>query len=168
MADLIGPTFGAELARAGLAGLPFSWSSDGTINFDPSMTAAQVNAVLAVYAAHDPTATGVTARQLQAAAVLSAGAVVLCLSNTDLSTRWRLDDATMSQLGAISVGTLTGQGLPLNNFSFIYPAFDGHPVSMTAAEFQRLYRALRDFIAGCQLYAVGALPLLPVQPIEVA
>jgi hypothetical protein len=167
MADLIGPTFGRELAAAGLGGLPMSWSSDGTITFDPSMTADQINGVLAVYAAHDPTQTGVSTRQIEAGAVLGAGALIHCLSNTDLSTRWRLDDATMSQLGAISLGTLTGQGLPLNNFSFIYPAFDGHPVSMSAAEFQRLYVALRDFIAHCQLYAVGALPLLPVQPVEV-
>lgn len=51
----IGPTFGDEIIAAGLGGLPFSWGSDGTFQFDPRMTQAQINAVLAVSAAHDPT-----------------------------------------------------------------------------------------------------------------
>ena len=50
----IGPTFFAELKTAGLTGLPFSWGADGTLHFDPSMTADQIAAVNAVYAAHDP------------------------------------------------------------------------------------------------------------------
>lgn len=60
----IGPTFHAELMAAGLAGLPFVWHDDGTFLFttEPSgmapnpMTQQQVDAVLAVYAAHDPDA----------------------------------------------------------------------------------------------------------------
>jgi hypothetical protein len=52
----IGPTFPADLEAAGLLGLAFAWSPDGTMAFDPSMTPAQVAAVEAVYAAHDPTA----------------------------------------------------------------------------------------------------------------
>ena len=54
MTKPIGPTFVAELAAAGLLGLNFSWSSDGTFTFDPSMTQQQIAAVQAVYAAHDP------------------------------------------------------------------------------------------------------------------
>ena len=56
MAKVIGPTFSAELAAAGLLGLPMSWGSDGVIEFDPSMTEEQQAAVLAVYQAHDPDA----------------------------------------------------------------------------------------------------------------
>ena len=55
MASRIGPSFGEEIVAAGLGGLPFSWGSDGTFEFAPSMTQAQRNAVLAVYAAHDLT-----------------------------------------------------------------------------------------------------------------
>ena len=51
----IGPSFSGELKAAGLYGLPFSWGSDGVIQFDPRITQAQLDAVLAVYAAHDPT-----------------------------------------------------------------------------------------------------------------
>lgn len=51
----IGPTFPAELAEAGLVGLPFSWGNDGVLSLDV-LTEAQRDAVLAVYAAHDPDA----------------------------------------------------------------------------------------------------------------
>lgn len=54
MAKAIGPSFSDELKAAGLSGLPFSWGSDGAIQFDPRMTQAQKDAVLAVYAAHNP------------------------------------------------------------------------------------------------------------------
>ena len=54
MAKAIGPSFSDELKAAGLFGLPFSWGADGMFQFDPRMTQAQLNAVLAVYAAHDP------------------------------------------------------------------------------------------------------------------
>jgi hypothetical protein len=55
MAIKIGPTFVNELQAAGLLGLPFSWGGDGVIQFAPSMLKAQIDAVNAVYAAHDPT-----------------------------------------------------------------------------------------------------------------
>ncbi|OZI23625.1 hypothetical protein CAL26_09290 [Bordetella genomosp. 9] len=50
----IGPTFGFELEAAGLLGLPFLWMSDGTITFVGDLSAAQRDAVVAVYASHDP------------------------------------------------------------------------------------------------------------------
>lgn len=50
----IGPTFADELRAAGCAELPFSWSGDGTISFDPAITTQQHDAVIGVYAVHDP------------------------------------------------------------------------------------------------------------------
>lgn len=50
----IGPTFVTELQVAGLLGLPFSWGPDGVITYGAAMTPAQIAAVEAVYAAHDP------------------------------------------------------------------------------------------------------------------
>lgn len=45
-----------QLAAAGLAGLPFTWGSDGAIAYDPSITPAQRTAIEAVFAAYDPVA----------------------------------------------------------------------------------------------------------------
>ncbi|MEN5162574.1 hypothetical protein [Achromobacter kerstersii] len=50
----IGPSFPKELLDAGLTGKPFSWSEAGEFIFNASMTEDDQNAVLAVYAAHDP------------------------------------------------------------------------------------------------------------------
>jgi hypothetical protein len=51
----IGPTFGAELAAAGLAGLPFAWNAAGEFTYDPAITPEQQTAIEAVLAAHDHT-----------------------------------------------------------------------------------------------------------------
>lgn len=53
----IGPTFYDELvAHGGLIGHHFSWWEDGTIEFFDDTPDAVKTGVLAVYAAHDPTA----------------------------------------------------------------------------------------------------------------
>ena len=44
----LGRSFLIDLQAAGLNGLPFSWTADGTLIFDPSMTPAQCAAVQAV------------------------------------------------------------------------------------------------------------------------
>ena len=55
MAKTIGPSFVGELAAAGLGGLPFSWSPDGTINNqDIRLTQQQKDGIQAVYNAHNP------------------------------------------------------------------------------------------------------------------
>jgi hypothetical protein len=52
-ANKIGPTFGFELMKNNLGGLPFSWSNNGTFNFSSAMTQSQINAVNSVYAQHN-------------------------------------------------------------------------------------------------------------------
>ena len=88
----IGPTFAEELRTAGLTGLPFSWGDDGVIQYDPRMTPAQIAAVQAVYAAHDPTAPSIqvpdmTVEDLQAAliakGVLTKADVAAAMSATE-------------------------------------------------------------------------------------
>lgn len=53
---MIGPTFAAELAAAGLAGLPITWTAAGTIIGRDALTGPQNAALDAVIAAHDPEA----------------------------------------------------------------------------------------------------------------
>lgn len=52
----IGKTFHNELEAAGLIGLPISYSEDGNIEFHKDMQQVDINAVNAVYDAHDPDA----------------------------------------------------------------------------------------------------------------
>jgi hypothetical protein len=54
MAKAIGSTFPDELLAAGLLGLPFSWDAEGQFTFSEDMSQSQIDAVLAVYEAHDP------------------------------------------------------------------------------------------------------------------
>jgi len=49
-----GLTFGNELFAAGLAGLPFSWSEDGSVFGRENLTDAQNRKLDEVIAAHDP------------------------------------------------------------------------------------------------------------------
>ncbi len=48
------PTFGKELIAAGLGGLPFCWSDDGTIQHRDQLTVAQNTTLDTVIAAHNP------------------------------------------------------------------------------------------------------------------
>lgn len=50
----IGPSFGSELAAAGLLGLAFSWGTDGQIQFHETVPQAIRDQVAAVLAVHDP------------------------------------------------------------------------------------------------------------------
>lgn len=53
----IGPTFGGELVLAYplLSGRPFSWGSDGSFFYDPSITQTEKNEIQSVYQNHNPT-----------------------------------------------------------------------------------------------------------------
>jgi hypothetical protein len=51
----IGPTFGDEVAAAGLSGLPFSWNANGVQGIE-NLTTQQQAALNAVISAHNPLA----------------------------------------------------------------------------------------------------------------
>jgi len=51
----IGPSFATELQAAGLLGLPFSWGSDGVIQYRDDVSQDVRDRVAAVLAAHDST-----------------------------------------------------------------------------------------------------------------
>lgn len=53
---VIGPRFAEELAAAGVFGLPFSWDANGNITWGAAITPAQRATILAVIAAHNPSA----------------------------------------------------------------------------------------------------------------
>ena len=80
----IGPSFSDELQSAGLLGLPFSWSADGTITFDPALPPDKQAAVEAVYAAHSPTTPSWAVYQAEAKALLDQSDVTIarCVENS--------------------------------------------------------------------------------------
>lgn len=51
--SVIGPSFAADLAAAGLLGLPFAWSAEG-VTYSDDLSAEQREAIEAVVDAHDP------------------------------------------------------------------------------------------------------------------
>src|ERR1700722_14001906 len=95
----IGSDFVNELNRAGLIGLPFSWSPDGTITFGSTMTQDQINAVEAVYAAHDPTTPDPNATY---ATAIAAGIAITSTGTSALNATYALDQTSQDQLYQIA------------------------------------------------------------------
>jgi hypothetical protein len=52
--DIDGITFSQQLRNAGLAALPFTFTSAGTFHFDPSVTQVQRDQILGLHTKHDP------------------------------------------------------------------------------------------------------------------
>lgn len=141
MTKPIGPGFAGELAAAGLAGLPFSWSVDGEFHFAASVSQEQRDAVLAVYAAHDaldgPRRAKLAAAGVQYAAQLAAGVV-------HGGKVYQIDEASqqnIAAMGALAASVLSG--VPgaawLPGFAFV--AADNEPVPMTPAQMFALAQA---------------------------
>ncbi|WP_234775162.1 hypothetical protein [Paraburkholderia tropica] len=87
----IGPSFYDELKTASLAGLPFSWSPDGTLTYDASLTEAQISAIETVYADHDPTKPSWSAFQVEAQSALDKSDITVsrCYENAvELPAAW--------------------------------------------------------------------------------
>jgi hypothetical protein len=92
--NAIGPNFSNEVAAAGLAGLPFSWGSDG-LHDTSQLTAAQLTSLEAVLAAHNPAK--VPPSQSYAAA-LAAGCQIVSTSTPTLNGTYALDPQTLSNV----------------------------------------------------------------------
>jgi hypothetical protein len=93
MTKRFGPSFFEELSSAGLAGLPFSWSEDGTINGLEDLTTKQNAALAGVIERHVPDALPVAALKAEAGSVISS--VVSATAQLNLN-------AAMNVIGAKS------------------------------------------------------------------
>jgi hypothetical protein len=165
----IGPTFAAEIAAAGLSGLPFSWQADGTILFGPTMTADQIAAVGAVYAAHDPTKPDLAE---QAGAAISAGCTIaLSGSITLAATLFPTDPLTQGKISAVvttidTTGTFPGGATT-------YPMKDaaGTWHTFSVAQYKAVAGAIAAYVAALDLIADGnplAASSLPADAISLA
>jgi hypothetical protein len=106
----LGPTLLSELIAAGVNGLPFSWGRDGTI-YDQGLTPAQLTAVQAVFAAHNPTKTLPPVISSEAfIGLFSALEQAALLGSTDANIRLWVTKAMAA--GAVNLGDpLVKQGL---------------------------------------------------------
>jgi hypothetical protein len=116
----IGPSFYDELVAAGLAGLPFSWNSDGAFIFSDEMTAAQISGVQAVYAAHDPTKESIADLQAKRAALLAA-ANTETSGMSDAYVAGLLDDADTAKFKTWAAYKLGLSKLDLTLASVVWP-----------------------------------------------
>lgn len=124
--NAIGPTFGGELLLAypELSGRPFTWASDGSFFYDPSITQTEINKIQTVYHAHDPVKSSLldysenvryntevggitvngtfTQTDLQSQAALHA-VYTYCQIHTGITIQWKLPDFTFIPYTAAQV-----------------------------------------------------------------
>jgi hypothetical protein len=138
MAKAIGPTFGGELILAGLGGLDFTWGSDGSFFWGPSITQTQKNQVLAVYNAHDPVKSNLldyseNARYLVETAYITIDGTAI---QTDLQSQ-QLLHATYSYCQVYTAVTILWKR---PDYSF---------VPYTAAQINHLFLTVQGFVESC-------------------
>jgi hypothetical protein len=140
----IGPNFANELAAAGLTGLPFSWSGDGTIVFGAAMTAAQITSVQNVYAAHNPSTPAAQQTYLKA---MAAGLPITSTGTPAISGTYGCQPGDITGMLAMQTAVAAGVA-PL-------PAYwdsKGKHGQLTAAQVTAIAEALFGYVAACDLW----------------
>ena len=137
-AKQIGPTFGYELMKANLTGLPFTWASDGTFNFSPTMTQSQINQVMSVYAAHNPVVSGLleysdTVRDK----MFKSGIIVSGI----------LTDVSPDAVSLLHQNVTYAQAHPAITFNVIAP--DYTVANYTSAGISNLYNVVQGYVKSC-------------------
>lgn len=110
---------------------------------------------------------GFLARQAQAgrlSANITGGCAISSTAMPVLNTTWGLDSNTLDQIGSVARDDACGLGLPLGLGTFTYPDKSSTPVTMTGAQVQALYKALRDYTMSFTQYVAGQTGSPPAQP----
>lgn len=163
MAKAIGSSFSAELAAAGLLGLPFSWSPDGDLTFGAAMTTDQISAVEAVYTAHNPATVPLVT---QAQAALVAGVSVTSTGTPAINGTYDISPASQGRLAAVSTYILVNSKFPGGVTSYGWVDTSGVPhVFPSTALFQAFATAIADRVSVLEQIArlgVGTIPTAAV------
>lgn len=173
MTKPISSTFSTELAAAGLLSLPFAWTSAGDITFGPAMTSAQIAAVEAVYAAHDPTR-GDPAQQAAAllAQKLAEGLALTSTGAPALNGTYALDATSTAQIFQIGLYASQFATFPSGSASQPYPDTSGAPHVFSVAEFIAFLKAVAPLVSGLTtqagIMAQGGVPNWPSQSATIA
>lgn len=154
MAKTIGNSFSTELAAAGLFGLPFSWTPDGTLMLS-ALTTPQAAAVAAVYASHDPTVVPLVQRAVEA---LFAGVAVTSAGTPALNGTYSMDPAALNRMAGTSIYIAVNGKFPGGVTTYTWVDTGGTPhVFPSTAVAQAFFTAIADRASVLeQIVATGA------------
>lgn len=158
MTKKIGPSFVAELNAAGLSSLPFSFSEDGEFNFDPRMDAEKVDAVLVLYAEHDPSKVSIPQQAIEA---LQRGIRISCAGAPGVDGTYSIDALSQVDIIAIETGLKAGDGFPGGVDTLRYPDEAGALHPFTQDRFKAFAAAVRSYVYALRAAAGGSLDSLP-------
>lgn len=132
----IGTSFAAELAAAGLDGLPFSWGADGALTFDPALSEPQRAAIQAVYDAHVAPSDAAAARSAVWERIKAARDRRTQAGGYKVGTKWFHSDtfSRTQQIGLVMLGASIPPGLQ-------WKTMDGSFVEMTPTLAQQVFAA---------------------------
>lgn len=151
----IGPNFYNEIAAAGLSGLPFAWNASGEIVFGSAMTQTQINAVNAVYAAHNPATPDPNA---SAAALLASGVAITSTGTPVLNGTYACDPLsqqkiTSEQLYIATTGKFTN-GQTTKAWADASGALHTFPTTAAFTNFAEAIAGVVDNVIAAQLAAL--------------
>lgn len=146
--NAIGPNFLNELVADGLLGLPFSWGSDGSIEYSSAITSTQKTAIAAVYASHDPNKPNPRAA---AAELLTGGITVTSTSTPSLNGTYAA--AAQDEIN------ITGLQVAIANnvFPGFYRDVAGNKHTMTGPQFTSIATAVLNFAVAVENAMQAAL-----------
>lgn len=146
----IGPNFANELAAAGLIGLPFSWGTDGVIEYGTAISSAQKTAIEAVLAAHDPTKRDPNADLSQK---LAAGITITSTATPALNGAYGIDDQSQRFISGTAASIAARSRLPGGGATFGYGDITGAPHNFSSSDFLNFADAVEDYVYN--LYATA-------------
>lgn len=132
----IGPDFINELIAANLAGLPFAWGGDGSIEYGEAITSDQRMAIEGVYAAHDPTKPDPRAA---GAALFSGGLAITSTGTPSLSGTYGIGQ--QDEINVVGLQAAVAAGV----FPGFYRDRAGARHTMTGTQFTEIATALLAF-----------------------
>jgi hypothetical protein len=150
---VIGPTFLPALQAAGLLGLPFAYDEAGNFSWGPGMTGAQINAVLAVYAAHNPAA---LTPQMQFDQLVAGGLTIVALGLPQFSGTYAIDDRARANITGVAAGLAAGFGLPSRYALIPIEDIGGTMHYFAGPQYLVFAAAVRDFYAAALLAFAAA------------
>lgn len=106
------------------------------------------------------------------AAKLASGLAVASSGTPAISATYALDQTTLDQIGSVARDAASGLGLPGGLTTFVYPDINSTPRTLTSANVQALYRAMRDIVSALNTQAAialsGGTPSWPAQSATIA